>query len=668
MIKNKKKENLKTVSLIIPSNKNNKLILKDMTFTSKNIYNCCVFTNNITTIFKNKVYQKIYKLFNEIENLELDLDKNELYKNNHKIIFYYYKKYYDLYVTNLDLLKSNNDIIYKYIKNKFNNIILNSKNIEDYQKIIIKELKNIIKYDKSNKNLVFIDIVKKIIKSFYNKKLFLCKYQISNHIPLTFYDEQLIEDIKNNNYYYDSIKSINYKNEINKKFSLPIKEKSSKPQMEKISKPQKEKSLVSPIIDSDQYIFKCFVYEHCLGNNKSKLPADITLNIIDKYYEAIKSYYGLLNKKIKANKPKYLGKHDLSNLYYFPSSFKIINNNIRLNVGKHISSIYNSLNLYKIKNSENKYCKYEHIINSNNTKYSCGKDKKFIKIDNNKYINKKDIIESNYLYFKYPKILKNKKIKLIQIIPYGNTFNLLITYNNEIITQNKENNLTIPILEIEPTTNNSISIDLGIKNLMTIYNPTGTQHILNGGKIKSINEFYNKKISELKSINKNTLNINTFNRMYSLLNERKNKINGEINKLINLLITTYSDKKLFIIGYNHGWKTKVNLSQNTNRIFYEILYKRILVKLEEKLKSLGKKMVIIEESYTSKCDSLNLEKLGKQDLYDGIRKKRGLFISKIGKAINADLNGAINIMRKIIDLKNISGLMLFNPTFLGLSA
>jgi len=201
---------------------------------------------------------------------------------------------------------------------------------------------------------------------------------------------------------------------------------------------------------------------------------------------------------------------------------------------------------------------------------------------------------------------------------------------------------------------------------MTIYNPTGIQHILNGGKIKSINEFYNKKISELKSINKKTLNINIFNRMYSLLNERKNKINGEINKLINLLITTYSDKKIFIIGYNHGWKT--NLSKNTNRIFYEIPYKRIILKLDEKLKSLGKKMVITEESYTSKCDSLNLEKIGRKDNYDGVRKNRGLFVSKIGKAINADLNGAINIMRKVIDLKNICGLMLFNPTFLGLSA
>ena len=48
----------------------------------------------------------------------------------------------------------------------------------------------------------------------------------------------------------------------------------------------------------------------------------------------------------------------------------------------------------------------------------------------------------------------------------------------------------------------------------------------------------------------------------------------------------------------------------------------------------------------------------------GIRKHRGLFISKIGKAINADLNGAINIMRKVIKLKEIKGVGIYNPTIL----
>ena len=173
-----------------------------------------------------------------------------------------------------------------------------------------------------------------------------------------------------------------------------------------------------------------------------------------------------------------------------------------------------------------------------------------------------------------------------------------------------------------------------------------------------------KKIGELQSINKNKYDKNMFNRLYSLLDERKNKINGEINKIVNLLIKTYNDKIYFILGYNESWKLKVNLGTKTNRIFYNIPYQRIIGKLKTKLESLGKELIVKEESYTSKCDSLNLEDVKKQDTYSGIRKHRGLFISKIGKAINADLNGAINIMRKVIKLKEIKGVGIYNPTIL----
>ena len=122
------------------------------------------------------------------------------------------------------------------------------------------------------------------------------------------------------------------------------------------------------------------------------------------------------------------------------------------------------------------------------------------------------------------------------------------------------------------------------------------------------------------------------------------------------------NKENIIIGYNEGWKTKVNLGSHTNRNFYSIPYSRIIYKLKEKLESNGKNLIIHEESYTSKCDSLTLENLTKRDNFNGDRIYRGLFISKIGKAINADLNGAINIMRKVINMKKITGEKIYNPT------
>lgn len=384
-----------------------------------------------------------------------------------------------------------------------------------------------------------------------------------------------------------------------------------------------------------------------MGNNKDKLPADIILNIIDKYSEAINSYYGKLEKKIIANKPKYLKKDDKFNLFYFPRSFSLNKNNVRLTVGSYIANNFKLFknNLFKV--SDRKYC------NENKITKDIKIEKDYVKTENG-YIHKNELIDGYYLYLKLPKILKNKIIKLIQIKPYGNIYTAYISYETPL------NN----IIKSEPTAENSISIDTGIKNLMTIYNPTGKQHIIKGGKIKAINEFYNKKISELQSINKKENNQNKFNRLYSLLNERKNKLNGEINNIVDSLYKTYENKRYFIIGYNENWKTSINLGTKTNRQFYMIPYLRIIQKLREKLESNGKELIINEESYTSKCDSLCLEYLGKKTEYLGNRKHRGLFISSIGKAINADLNGAINIMRKIIKLEKITGLDLYNPRIL----
>ena len=78
------------------------------------------------------------------------------------------------------------------------------------------------------------------------------------------------------------------------------------------------------------------------------------------------------------------------------------------------------------------------------------------------------------------------------------------------------------------------------------------------------------------------------------------------------------------------------------------------------------RLFVVEESYTSKCDGLVLEKVGKHEVYLGKRVKRGLYQSSCGKLINADINGALNIMRKVvgdssIEKKIINRGLLFRP-------
>ena len=110
----------------------------------------------------------------------------------------------------------------------------------------------------------------------------------------------------------------------------------------------------------------------------------------------------------------------------------------------------------------------------------------------------------------------------------------------------------------------------------------------------------------------------------------------------------------------------VSMGSENNKKFYQIPYCKLLNKLKEKCYKYGIRVEFNEESYTSKCDALSLEPIHKQEKYLGKRIKRGLFSSKIGKLINADLNGAINIMRKYLDkekhpLKKIEGIDIYNP-------
>ena len=79
-----------------------------------------------------------------------------------------------------------------------------------------------------------------------------------------------------------------------------------------------------------------------------------------------------------------------------------------------------------------------------------------------------------------------------------------------------------------------------------------------------------------------------------------------------------------------------------------------LLKYKYKYKMIGINLVEQEESHTSKCDSLAFEEVKHHTKYKGSRIKRGLFLSSLGKAINADINGALNILRKYLHSKEVN--------------
>jgi putative transposase len=191
--------------------------------------------------------------------------------------------------------------------------------------------------------------------------------------------------------------------------------------------------------------------------------------------------------------------------------------------------------------------------------------------------------------------------------------------------------------------------------LLSIYDPLGQSYIIPGNYLTSINYYYNKKIGEMqKKNNKKIFDI--------YQTKRKNIINNYFNLIIKWLDNKYKDKKAIIIGYNKNWKNEVSLGSTQNMRFYKILYCSLLNKIKDRFSDKNIAVILQEESYTSKCDSIACEEIMKYDNYMGKRLNRGLFSSSKHVYLNADINGAINIMRKLIEIKDIeNNKKIFNP-------
>jgi putative transposase len=194
------------------------------------------------------------------------------------------------------------------------------------------------------------------------------------------------------------------------------------------------------------------------------------------------------------------------------------------------------------------------------------------------------------------------------------------------------------------------ALDLGVDNLATVtFNqPDMTPLLVNGRPLKAINQFYNKQRARLQSHLKGDQKSSY--RLEALTDKRNRRINAYLHLASRRLVDML---RLFnigtlVIGKNNGWKQEVNLGRRTNQNFVQIPHARFIDMLMYKAQMAGIEVIITEESYTSKCSFLDLEPIGKQDVYAGKRVKRWLFVAGDGREIHADVNGSYNIMRKVI--------------------
>ena len=192
------------------------------------------------------------------------------------------------------------------------------------------------------------------------------------------------------------------------------------------------------------------------------------------------------------------------------------------------------------------------------------------------------------------------------------------------------------------------AIDLGIDNLCSVSSNCCNSLIINGKPVKSINQYYNKKKAKLQRRVKKCQNRNKSKRITRLTEKRNRKVKDYFHKVSRYIVNQLVSNQIntLIVGYNKGWKQEVNIGKINNQKFVDIPFNTLLDMLHYKCNLVGINMIITEESYTSKCSFIDNEEIKKKEVYDGKRTKRGLYKSKDGRLINADINGSYNIMRK----------------------
>jgi len=250
-----------------------------------------------------------------------------------------------------------------------------------------------------------------------------------------------------------------------------------------------------------------------------------------------------------------------------------------------------------------------------------------------------------------PPVLQDKKIKEIRIIPKAKArfFEIQYIYEAECSQRNLN-------------TNNALALDLGVNNLVTAVSSTGKTFIIDGRRLKSINQWFNKENARLQSIkDKQHFGKRTTNRQKAIARDRNNKVNDYMNKtarrIINYCIT--NDIGTLVAGYNETFQCSSRIGKQNNQNFVNIPYGQLRGKLEYLCELNDIIFVKQEESYTSKASFWDKDGIPvynadnpKEYQFSGRRVHRGLYKTASGKTLNADVNGALNIMRKsnVVDM------------------
>ena len=231
-----------------------------------------------------------------------------------------------------------------------------------------------------------------------------------------------------------------------------------------------------------------------------------------------------------------------------------------------------------------------------------------------------------------------EKINQVRVVPKGQSFCLEIVYSISVES------------DLLPDNGRYMSIDLGLDNLATVVTNIGLNPIIVNGKgLKSTNQYYNKKKAHYQSVAKQMNNQHYTNRLYRLTQKRNLKVEDYLHKASRYIVDFALENQIntIVIGNNKNWKQSSSLGKVTNQAFVSIPHQKLIDKICYKAQLCGIQVILTEESYTSGTSFLDSE-LPEKVYYNKKRRvHRGLFVSNQGIKINADVNAAFQIMKKV---------------------
>lgn len=274
----------------------------------------------------------------------------------------------------------------------------------------------------------------------------------------------------------------------------------------------------------------------------------------------------------------------------------------------------------------------------------------FYQLPMSRYLNTK--FNKHKIKITVPKYIRDKNIKQIHIIPKSNGkyFESVFVFEDEVVDT----------LELDQT--RALAIDFGVSNFATCATSDGHAFIIDGKKIKSINQWYNKENARLSSIKDHQ----KLNKKNTNLQARKSaKRNRQIQDFIYCsakYIVNYCIKHQIgniVVGWNDGFQDKVDLGKVNNQTFTMLPYGKFKDRLEYLCKLARINYIKQEESYTSKASFFDQDEIPvwnpdnpSHGNFSGKRIYRGLYKRANNQSLNADVNGALNILRKsnVVDL------------------